>query len=336
MYDIYTGEKPVTFDEVELKVIANIPKRDERDEKKDNQYIISQIDQAYEVDPQISEQSMQVDQAAQIDQALQLAQVDQALQLAQIDQPAQLEDLSARFVRNDIQQEPGVIDMTNIITEESPFVRVLEDVADMVIIVGVLSSHGYSKAEYNYSLSSWLLMMLFYTPLALQYTPILRTDRYKNIKQIILQFLIKPAIISSAIVILAINTSIAPGSGENCVLWVTVLLILTRRYYKQFVFIGWGVLVILLWVCINVFQKCNNYRQIAPRRLIRQLSTREASNADAHQQCSICITDYNEGDQLKVLPCKHIFHTNCIDPWLANHNVCPNCRHNIMEASANV
>lgn len=45
--------------------------------------------------------------------------------------------------------------------------------------------------------------------------------------------------------------------------------------------------------------------------------------------CPICITEFEEGDDLRVLPCegKHKFHQNCVDPWLLQiSGLCPLCR----------
>ncbi|CAH8384068.1 unnamed protein product, partial [Eruca vesicaria subsp. sativa] len=33
-------------------------------------------------------------------------------------------------------------------------------------------------------------------------------------------------------------------------------------------------------------------------------------------QCSICLVNYVMGDQLTTLPCKHIYHQDCISQWL--------------------
>ena len=32
------------------------------------------------------------------------------------------------------------------------------------------------------------------------------------------------------------------------------------------------------------------------------------------------------GEEWKVLPCSHAFHTDCILPWVSEHNTCPVCR----------
>ncbi|KAL0008168.1 hypothetical protein SO802_009670 [Lithocarpus litseifolius] len=43
--------------------------------------------------------------------------------------------------------------------------------------------------------------------------------------------------------------------------------------------------------------------------------------------CSICLVDYKETDMLRLLPhCSHLFHQNCIDPWIRLHPTCPVCR----------
>jgi len=42
--------------------------------------------------------------------------------------------------------------------------------------------------------------------------------------------------------------------------------------------------------------------------------------------CTICIEDFKDGDELKTLPCLHIYHHNCIDSWLQRDNSCPCCK----------
>jgi len=40
--------------------------------------------------------------------------------------------------------------------------------------------------------------------------------------------------------------------------------------------------------------------------------------------CSICTEDFCEGVEIRILPCKHIFHPACIDPWLRDRaRTCP-------------
>ncbi|CAN0533594.1 unnamed protein product, partial [Ectocarpus sp. 12 AP-2014] len=42
--------------------------------------------------------------------------------------------------------------------------------------------------------------------------------------------------------------------------------------------------------------------------------------------CSVCLDDYEEGDELLQVTCGHAFHRACIDHWLKAHRVCPCCR----------
>lgn len=39
-----------------------------------------------------------------------------------------------------------------------------------------------------------------------------------------------------------------------------------------------------------------------------------------------CLDNFEVGQQLRRLPCQHVFHQACIDTWLSNHTTCPNCR----------
>ncbi|KAL9645514.1 hypothetical protein ABK040_000579 [Willaertia magna] len=42
--------------------------------------------------------------------------------------------------------------------------------------------------------------------------------------------------------------------------------------------------------------------------------------------CSVCICDFEESENLIRLPCGHLFHKDCIMPWIKDHNSCPTCR----------
>ena len=40
------------------------------------------------------------------------------------------------------------------------------------------------------------------------------------------------------------------------------------------------------------------------------------SAASTPVECAVCLIAFAAGDQVKTLPCKHAFHTQCIDQWL--------------------
>ena len=49
-------------------------------------------------------------------------------------------------------------------------------------------------------------------------------------------------------------------------------------------------------------------------------------NDHLDKECSICQENFVIDQDIKTLPCFHIFHPDCIDPWLGNHSTCPICR----------
>jgi hypothetical protein len=102
----------------------------------------------------------------------------------------------------------------------------------------------------------------------------------------------------------------------------------------------------------------------APRSLVESLPTRAFKKGSAPKgsddtedrnfvECSVCMCDYEDGEELRTLPCLHYFHTGtgcaaalrtgggvgvsthapcvcmtagCIDKWLSAHKSCPLCK----------
>ncbi|KAI9201031.1 hypothetical protein LWI28_017010 [Acer negundo] len=43
--------------------------------------------------------------------------------------------------------------------------------------------------------------------------------------------------------------------------------------------------------------------------------------------CVVCLDDVHRGDRCRRFPsCNHVFHAQCIDPWLVRRLTCPTCR----------
>lgn len=51
------------------------------------------------------------------------------------------------------------------------------------------------------------------------------------------------------------------------------------------------------------------------------------------QECCICLCPYEDGVELRELPCNHHFHCSCIDKWLHINATCPLCKFNIVKSN---
>jgi hypothetical protein len=48
-------------------------------------------------------------------------------------------------------------------------------------------------------------------------------------------------------------------------------------------------------------------------------------------ECTICLTQFKNGDPVKVVPgCSHVFHESCFNDWVALRFRCPNCNTEIL------
>ncbi|XP_011474715.1 uncharacterized protein LOC101160975 isoform X2 [Oryzias latipes] len=72
------------------------------------------------------------------------------------------------------------------------------------------------------------------------------------------------------------------------------------------------------------------------RREIQRFPTKKFHSAKTagNTQCQICFCDYNDGEKLRMLPCFHDYHVQCIDRWLKDNTTCPICRANLADGSS--
>lgn len=62
---------------------------------------------------------------------------------------------------------------------------------------------------------------------------------------------------------------------------------------------------------------------------ISKLPVQKYTSSLAFTECSICLENYQIGEDVRILNCKHCFHRNCIDSWLKNMLKCPICRDSV-------
>ncbi len=53
---------------------------------------------------------------------------------------------------------------------------------------------------------------------------------------------------------------------------------------------------------------------------------RKAVVATEESACVICLENFQQSDDRTTLPCAHVFHTACVNPWIASNRTCPTCR----------
>ncbi|XP_061888300.1 RING finger protein 150a isoform X1 [Entelurus aequoreus] len=115
-----------------------------------------------------------------------------------------------------------------------------------------------------------------------------------------------------------------------------------------FVSISFIILMIisLAWLVFYYIQRFRyvnardrNQRRLgdAAKKAIGKLQVRTIKKGDKEtdrdfDSCAVCIEAYKPNDVVRVLPCRHVFHKHCVDPWLHDHQTCPMCKMNILKA----
>eukprot|EP00252_Welwitschia_mirabilis_P000291 TRINITY_DN1032_c0_g1_i2.p1 TRINITY_DN1032_c0_g1~~TRINITY_DN1032_c0_g1_i2.p1 ORF type:complete len:239 (+),score=6.54 TRINITY_DN1032_c0_g1_i2:295-1011(+) len=64
----------------------------------------------------------------------------------------------------------------------------------------------------------------------------------------------------------------------------------------------------------------------ASQASVEALENVRISAKDAIGQCAVCKDDFELGKEATRMPCLHVYHSDCILPWLERHNSCPVCR----------
>nr|XP_015221566.1 PREDICTED: RING finger protein 215 isoform X2 [Lepisosteus oculatus] len=62
----------------------------------------------------------------------------------------------------------------------------------------------------------------------------------------------------------------------------------------------------------------------------------EKGQAGETDNCAVCLEQFCKNQCLRVLPCLHEFHRDCVDPWLLLQQTCPLCKRSILEPGKHV
>uniref|UniRef100_I3M712 E3 ubiquitin-protein ligase RNF181 n=3 Tax=Marmotini TaxID=337730 RepID=I3M712_ICTTR len=67
----------------------------------------------------------------------------------------------------------------------------------------------------------------------------------------------------------------------------------------------------------------------AAKAAVESLPRTVISGSQAELKCPVCLLEFEEQETVIEMPCHHLFHSNCILPWLSKTNSCPLCRHEL-------
>jgi hypothetical protein len=74
-------------------------------------------------------------------------------------------------------------------------------------------------------------------------------------------------------------------------------------------------------------QQMQDFKRIVPDEELAKLQVVAFSELQTDEKnCSICLDEFLAESQLYTIPCKHLFHKECLADWVAENYKCPVCR----------
>ncbi|KAF9206724.1 hypothetical protein BGZ49_001935 [Haplosporangium sp. Z 27] len=111
------------------------------------------------------------------------------------------------------------------------------------------------------------------------------------------------------------------------VLDVIIFIILSPAFVVLFLFFIW-----------KLRMRQQRLADLAPAEVVNNLPIKVFFKSKVKDndpvECVICLEDYVDEDELRILPCRHQYHVACIDNWLTNRKkFCPICKRDICVAT---
>lgn len=67
----------------------------------------------------------------------------------------------------------------------------------------------------------------------------------------------------------------------------------------------------------------------ATEKQLQMKAAKQAVIREGQRSCAICLSELEQSEDCMALPCAHVFHTACVQPWINAHHNCPTCRTNV-------
>ncbi|KAI4317220.1 hypothetical protein L6164_025110 [Bauhinia variegata] len=109
----------------------------------------------------------------------------------------------------------------------------------------------------------------------------------------------------------------------------------SQLYTKTMVLLA--ILLLELVLLIRYFK--SDAQTITPTQYLKLIEeknptirfTRRLKPPENTDQCRVCLSEFEEGEKVRNLKCKHTFHKDCLDKWLQQClATCPLCRNKVL------
>eukprot|EP00035_Acanthoeca_spectabilis_P010399 m.184260 g.184260 ORF g.184260 m.184260 type:complete len:249 (-) comp15008_c0_seq3:249-995(-) len=83
---------------------------------------------------------------------------------------------------------------------------------------------------------------------------------------------------------------------------------------------------------VNRLFTSQNFRfEATPQSVIDALDEHRLTPGELadNVSCTICLIDFKDTDRVLKLECSHLYHRECLVPWLTQQATCPLCRHRV-------
>ncbi|KAK7311545.1 hypothetical protein RJT34_09762 [Clitoria ternatea] len=88
---------------------------------------------------------------------------------------------------------------------------------------------------------------------------------------------------------------------------------------------------LVLAIFITVIHEETNMSQVrmvpASKTAIESLQKAKLQDNATMEKCTICLTEFDKDAQVLLMPCKHVYHEECLIQWLQASHMCPLCRY---------